>query len=60
MRPNAAMLGGLAALTGVISLQSVEHAIQTRFSGRVAAGNIAAARACHEHVLADRKVAAGA
>jgi pyruvate ferredoxin oxidoreductase gamma subunit len=60
MRPNAAMLGGLAALTGVISLDSVEYAIRTRFSGRVAAGNIAAARACHEHVLSDRKVAAGA
>ena len=60
MRPNAAMLGGLAALTQVISLGAVEHAIRARFSGRVADGNIAAARACFEHVLADVEVRVGA
>jgi pyruvate ferredoxin oxidoreductase gamma subunit len=56
MRPNAALLGGLAALTQVISLGAVERAINERFSGRVADGNIAAARACYEHVLADVEV----
>jgi len=60
MRPNAALLGGLAALTQVISLAAVEHAIRARFSGRVADGNVAAARACFEHVLADVEVKVGA
>ena len=60
MRPNAALLGGLAALTEVISLDSVNHAIETRFSGRVAAGNIAAARACFDHVQSHREVSVGA
>jgi pyruvate ferredoxin oxidoreductase gamma subunit len=60
MRPNAAMLGGLAALTQVVSLGAVEHAISERFAGRVADGNIAAARACYEHVLADVEVRVGA
>ncbi len=53
MRPNAALLGGLAALTGVVSLDAVLHAIGDRFSSKkLADGNAAAARACHEHVLA--------
>ena len=60
MRPNAALLGGLAALTEVISLDSVNHAIETRFSGRVAAGNIAAARACFDHVQSHKEVSVGA
>jgi pyruvate ferredoxin oxidoreductase gamma subunit len=50
MRPNAAMLGGLAALTGEVSLEAVQHAIDERFSGRLAEGNGAAARACFEYV----------
>jgi len=49
-RPNAALLGGLAALTGVVSLRSVVGAIETRFAGRVGAGNAAAARTCFERV----------
>jgi pyruvate ferredoxin oxidoreductase gamma subunit len=43
--PNAALLGGLAALTGVISLESVAGAIRERFPGRVGEGNVAAAEA---------------
>lgn len=46
--PNAALLGGFAALTGRVSLASVLTAINERFSGRVAAGNAAAA----EHAFA--------
>ena len=32
--PNAALLGGFAALTGVVSLDSVEAAIRERFPAR--------------------------
>jgi pyruvate ferredoxin oxidoreductase alpha subunit len=42
--PNAALLGGFAALTGLVSLESVLAAITDRFSGAVAEGNAAAAR----------------
>lgn len=47
--PNAALLGGFAAISGQISLAAVEKAIATKFSGKVAEGNIEAARAAfHE------------
>jgi pyruvate ferredoxin oxidoreductase gamma subunit len=42
--PNAALLGGFAALTGAVSLASVETAIRARFSGRIADDNVEAAR----------------
>ena len=50
--PNAALLGGFAALTGVIGIDSVSAAISDRFPGRVAEGNVAAARAAHDLVQA--------
>jgi len=43
--PNAALLGGFAALTGDVTLQSVTTAIRERFSGPLASGNVAAAEA---------------
>jgi pyruvate ferredoxin oxidoreductase gamma subunit len=43
--PNAALLGALAALTGVVSLPSIHAAIRARFSGRLADANAAAASA---------------
>ena len=45
--PNAALLGGFAALTGIIGMDSVAAAIEQKFSGKIAAGNIAAARAAY-------------
>lgn len=51
-RPNAALLGGLAALTGVVSLDSVHRAIEARFDAVWAERNCAAASACFEHVRA--------
>jgi len=48
--PNAALLGGFAALSGRISLASVQAAIGDKFSGKVAAGNAAAAAEAHAHV----------
>ncbi len=41
--PNAALLGGFAALTQVVGLGSVSQAIAERFSGEVGAANVAAA-----------------
>jgi pyruvate ferredoxin oxidoreductase gamma subunit len=45
--PNAALLGAFAALTGAVSLASVEGAIRERFAGKVGDGNVAAARRAH-------------
>ncbi len=41
--PNAALLGGFAALSGLVSLEAVAHAIREKFGGSVAEANIAAA-----------------
>lgn len=46
--PNAALLGGLAALTGVVGLEAVLQAIGKRFRGRAGEGNAAAAREAYE------------
>ncbi|MCL2420217.1 MAG: 2-oxoacid:acceptor oxidoreductase family protein [Conexibacteraceae bacterium] len=45
--PNAALLGGFAALTGAVSIESVAAAISGRFPGAVGEGNVAAARAAY-------------
>jgi pyruvate ferredoxin oxidoreductase gamma subunit len=41
--PNVPLLGGFAAMSGIIQLASVVKAIRDRFSGKLADGNIAAA-----------------
>ncbi len=41
--PNVPLLGGFAAASGLIRLDSVIKAINDKFSGKVAAGNVAAA-----------------
>jgi len=41
--PNAVLLGGFAALSGLITLDAVAHAIGIKFKGKVADANIAAA-----------------
>jgi pyruvate ferredoxin oxidoreductase gamma subunit len=51
--PNAALLGGFAALCGLISLGSVEVALRERFAGTVADANVAAAAAAYRFVAAD-------
>ncbi|HET9082245.1 MAG TPA: 2-oxoacid:acceptor oxidoreductase family protein [Trebonia sp.] len=58
--PGAPLLAGLAALTGVVSLDAVLAAIGERFSGKVAAGNAAAAGAAYEFVIDQAKEKAGA
>ena len=46
--PNAALLGAFSALTHALSIESVTAAIRDRFSGRIADGNVAAARAAFD------------
>lgn len=48
--PNAALLGGFAAMTGLIRLDAVEDAIREKFSGAIGDGNVAAARAAYRAV----------
>lgn len=51
--PNAALLGAFAAMTGLVSLDSVEQAIRSRFVPNIADGNVAAAQAAFAHVRAE-------
>ncbi len=48
--PNAALLGGFAALTRALKLRSVMAAICERFPGEAGEGNAAAAQACSGYV----------
>ena len=48
--PNAALLGGFAAISGVVSLEAVAKAIREKFPGKLAEGNVAAASAAYEFV----------
>lgn len=48
--PNVPLLGGFAAATGMLHLESVIKAIGDKFSGKVAAGNVAAATEAFETV----------
>jgi pyruvate ferredoxin oxidoreductase gamma subunit len=48
--PNAALLGGFAALTGAVGIGAVTHAIRERFAGQVGDGNSAAAEAAYAYV----------
>ncbi len=49
---NAPLLGGFAALTGLIRLASVESAIHQRFPGAIGEANVAAAREAYDYVTA--------
>jgi pyruvate ferredoxin oxidoreductase gamma subunit len=53
--PGAPLLGGFAALTKVVGLDSVLAAINDKFSGLVAEGNAAAARAAFDCIADQRK-----
>jgi pyruvate ferredoxin oxidoreductase gamma subunit len=53
--PNAALLGGFAALCNVVSLESVEAAIRARFPGETGEGNVAAASAAFACVRAETR-----
>lgn len=49
--PNAALLGGFAAISGQLRFDSVAKAISQKFPGKVGAANVAAARAAYELAL---------
>jgi pyruvate ferredoxin oxidoreductase gamma subunit len=48
--PNAALLGGFAAVSGRVSIDSVAQALRQKFSGAIAEGNAAAAREAYDFV----------
>ncbi len=48
--PNVPLLAGFAALSGIVKLESVIKAINGKFSGKVAEGNIAAATEAYQLV----------
>jgi len=58
--PNAALLGGFAALTGQVSLHAVCTAIRTRFGHNhgLAEANVAAASDLYDHVRASMETMA--
>ncbi len=53
--PNAVLLGGLAALTGLVHLDSVAGAIRKQFPGPLGEGNVAAATAAYELIVGSRE-----
>lgn len=53
--PNTALLGGFAALTGLVSIDAVSEAIRQRFAGPVGERNVAAARAAFAYVAEQRE-----
>jgi len=58
--PNAALLGAFAALTNLVQLDSVTHAIGEAFPGKIGAANIAAAAEAHEFVMSQERAASAA
>ena len=55
--PNAVLLGGFAAISGMITIDSVAEAIKQKFSGKLAETNIAAAKEAYNYVLQEEKKA---
>ncbi len=53
--PNAALLGGFAAVTGQISIEAVVKAIREKFPGKVGEANEAAARAAYDVALESKR-----
>jgi pyruvate ferredoxin oxidoreductase gamma subunit len=53
--PNAALLGGFAALTGQITMKAIDTAVRERFEGPVGERNAAAAAAAFDFVASKVK-----
>jgi pyruvate ferredoxin oxidoreductase gamma subunit len=53
--PNAALLGGFAAISGQIRLASVVAAIREKFPSAIAEKNVAAATEAHALVAATKE-----
>ena len=54
--PNAALLGGFAAITRQLSIESVAKAIREKFPGKVGEANVAAAREAYDLVIAEEPI----
>ncbi len=52
--PNAVLLGGFAALTGMVALSGVQRALTHRFPGSLGESNAAAAAEAYREVLAQK------
>ncbi|MHB8191179.1 MAG: 2-oxoacid:acceptor oxidoreductase family protein [Ferrimicrobium sp.] len=50
--PNAALLGGFAAMSKAVSIDSVERSIRSRFSDSIADGNALAAQESYDYINA--------
>ena len=46
-KPNAALLGAVAAVTGIVQIDSVVSAIEKKFPGKIVEANVLAARAAY-------------
>lgn len=55
--PNVPLLGAFAALGGLISLEAVQAAVRQKFEGKVAQGNMDAAREAYDVVMEQEKKA---
>ncbi len=53
--PNAVLLGGFAALTSQVTLESIAAAIHERFKGATAQRNVAAATAAYQLVVQEQE-----
>ena len=53
--PNSTLLGGFAAMTGALKLESVIAAIRSKFPGKVGEANAAAAEAAYQLVAQTRE-----
>jgi pyruvate ferredoxin oxidoreductase gamma subunit len=51
--PNAALLGGLSALEGIVGLEALATALREKFPAAIAEANVAAATAAHDHVATE-------
>lgn len=58
--PNVPLLGGFAAVSQILKLESVHKAINDKFSGKVADGNVAAATEAYASVRREMEEAAHA
>ncbi len=58
--PNAVLLGGFAAISGLISIDSVAAAIRQKFAGPIGDRNVNGAQAAFEFVLSELREPAGA
>lgn len=54
--PNAALIGGFAAITGLLSIDSVAAAVMNKFPGKIGENNVAAARAAYRVVMETKRV----